>query len=721
MSITDPTTIALQAAITKGIENYHFDNWSYFRQAITLLDSEDKAVNRLVFDKELYTLPILHSLILRNVPSELFERVLELGPDLDRKATQRNSAAEDRYYQFTPLMMALSQGNLDLAWLLCDKGCSREGALALAVNLDRDEDEPVRTQFLLSRGVPLSSLPDDLLRGANLRGLRVSEDLRGRDLSGANLINSDLSASSFDDTTSLVGAVRSPDSAFPDGFTFRDPTRRIQKAVPHPVLGTERYVSNRELERIFTHLTHKSELPSLVSAEAHTLRQGSGSISDAIRYIAAFDDAITNFPHGTGLPLTSLLPRILFAYPDIAIRHFLEHLERRMDRCLPEPAGHHQNMAELLALCAHPRDPGLQSPLVTSLGTAITSVDRWIGRKNDKLLFTNELLALFGNVGLLSHSFLSLKYATQRHRSQGDGGKDVVRPALIESFGGRFVPDNESGFGHRYVFSPGTISFSTSAPDLLGKSEGSRKFRSDIFIELRRGYYLVSDPEHGTLIIRNSSPDFGRDKLPDVAFWSPHGVDHGFTEADILAFNLPTLQIGDFRHITDPALYRKSENAVSHIRVLEQNLIDLIDHFHRWTFDTSETAWQHSSDDGEPVLVGGHLSEGFGAVVGFLESRKRTNLERSWAGQPLSPLPALAVMPQHLPWWAPYPLTPALDDQPSQYQIPVTLPVIETLRRLQRGELGPETPDETGVINLLQRALDKRAVLALVDPYPEDW
>jgi hypothetical protein len=72
-------------------------------------------------------------------------------------------------------------------------------------------------------------------------------------------------------------------------------------------------------------------------------------------------------------------------------------------------------------------------------------------------------------------------------------------------------------------------------------------------------------------------------------------------------------------------------------------------------------------------------------------------------------------MPRELPWWAPYPLTPALGGRSSEYQIPVSLPVIEALRALHEGEVDHTTPDDTGVLNLLQRAIDKRAVLALVD------
>lgn len=42
-----------------------------------------------------------------------------------------------------------------------------------------------------------------------------------------------------------------------------------------------------------------------------------------------------------------------------------------------------------------------------------------------------------------------------------------------------------------------------------------------ISIEMRRAYIVVSHKEHGTLVIRNSSNKFGRDKLPEPVYYSP--------------------------------------------------------------------------------------------------------------------------------------------------------------------------------------------------------
>jgi len=48
--------------------------------------------------------------------------------------------------------------------------------------------------------------------------------------------------------------------------------------------------------------------------------------------------------------------------------------------------------------------------------------------------------------------------------------------------------------------------------------------------------------------------------------------------------------------------------------------------------------------------------------------------------------------------------------------------VIEVLRSLQREEVDADTPDHTGVKNLLQRALLVEGVLALVNPEVNiDW
>jgi|GEM_PF-5559655 len=715
----DTNTQELSAAIFKSIEDFTQNNWRSFRNLLDLLDPSDKITNGTILNQNLNTLPILHALILRNVPTDLFERVLDLGADLDIIAAEDNRPHRDKFNNYSPLMMALHTEELDHAAILLDRGCNRDSALHYAVKLDLLESNPRRTKFLLSRGERLADLSDWSLMFPNLRGLAMAENFANRDLSGANLIDTDLSESVLTNTA-LTGAVYSPGTKFPEGFNFRDPALGLKKARPHPVLGEERYVSDPELEMEFLDLSGQTELHRSVFLEAHNFRKN--NIADGVLYLAAFNDAVKNYPNSTGLPFTALLPRILFNYPNIAIPEFLREFEKRMDQFYP-PARHHNNTAELLALCAHPQDPGLQSPLVNALGTAITSIDRWIDPINWEVPFTNANIALFGKTGILTHSFLWLKYATQRERTLDTDGTPIIRPSLIESFGARFEPDNATKFGARYVFSPNTISFSIDAPNILGEPELGRKFRSDMYIELRRSYYLMSDPEHGTLIIRNSSPDFGRDKLPDVAFWSPRGIDNGFTEQDLLGFKVSyLLDEYTFSDIVDPALYREFPKALGHMMKMEQNLIDLIEHFHQWTFDTSSAAWQQSSDKSAPVLVGGYRSEGFPILIDFLENRLRANLERTFIGEPLSPLPSLAVMPRQLPWWAPYPLAPELSGSPSKYQIPVTQEVIEVLRALQRGEVDADTRDDTGVLNLLQRAFDVDGVLGLINPEVNaDW
>jgi len=717
-AITDPNSRELSAAILRSIEESSKDNWRSLRELLNLLEPSDKIANGTILNQNHYTLPILHALILRNAPTDIFERIIDLGADPDILVTKHNKANRDRFFQFSPLMMALQAGELDHAEILLNRGCNREGALQLALELDSSEDNPRRTKFLLSRGEKLAVLLNGSVPFLNLRGLTVAEDFAARDLSNANLIDTDLSQSALTGTK-LTGAVRSPGTKFPRGFNFRDPALGLKKARPHPVLGEKRYVSDRELEGEFNELSGPNDRNPLVVQEANRFREQ--SLSDGVLYLAAFNDAVKNYPNSTGLPFTTLLPRILFNYPDIAIPEFLRELERRMDQFYP-PARHHKNTAELLALCAHTRDPGLQSPLVNRLGAAITSIDRWIDPATHNVPFTKANIALFGKIGILTHSHLWFKYATQRERTLDTDGNPIIRPALIESFGATFVEDNATKLGARYVFSPNTKSFSIDAPNILGESEIGRKFRSDMYVEFRRGYYMLSDPEYGTHIIRNSSPDFGRDKLPDVAFWSPFGIDSGFDMQELLDFKVSDLDKYGFRHITDPALYGEHPRALGHMMKMDQNLLDLIEHFNRWTFDTSLAAWQESSDGSGGRLVGGHRSEGFPILIDFLENRLRANLERTFNGESLSPLPALAVMPRQLPWWAPYSLTPELPGSPSKYQIPVTLEVIEVLRSLQREEVDADTPDHTGVKNLLQRALLVEGVLALVNPEVNiDW
>lgn len=711
-------------------------DWSALGELLSSLDPADWGRNSDLLDRNVHCLPVLHTMIRRQAPLELIELALEKGADINRRVDRKNPANNDEFLGFSPLVMAVHCRNGPLVELLCKRGASREGALLRALQVEQDDPQLPLTKFLLESGEKLADVPRGSLRGANLRGLIIEEDLSERDLSGVNLIDSDLSRSCLDEAT-LTGAWYSPRTKFPHEVMVRE--RGLVKAKRHPLENDDRYLSDPELRVMVTRELRELRLDSLRNwvalSEIHQIIDLSGSYPDALLYVAAYKDAVVDYPSGSGLPLTKLLPRLLFAYPDITIPNLLSAIEHKMDTYRDAPPGNHYNMAEMLALAAHPRDPGLESPRIGALSTAITSVDRWIGRENVALKVTNRTISLWGEIGRLTHSFGSLKFDTERVPATLADGSRRPQPALIERFGFMYISDRSSDFlpsqeglrmhdlGPGFAVSPNSKTFTYKPSGMYGSGEGIADYRSQMYVEVRRSYYLVSDPEWGSLVIRSSSPDFGRDKLPFVAVWSPGGAGNGFTVEELKNFNPKLLESGGFRSVTHPALYRDNPQFERYLGGLLQNFRGLLDEYDEWKFDTRiDSAWQtESAESEEATLVGGHLSPGFSDLVSLLERKLVMNLERMLRGEPPAPMQALAVMPRRMPPWKPELLRPALDGHPAQHQVPVTHVVVEALRDLIDGRVDQNTVDTTGVYNLLQRALDTQGVLTMVNRESPEW
>ena len=720
------------------------NNWTVLKEVLLSLKPENRKENGELLNRNRFTLPILHSMILRDAPADIIAIAIDVGADPNRRVDQTNRATKDKFLNFTPLMCAISVEKLEIVNVLCSKGVSRDGALKMAIAVEKDEPRPLMTELLLAYGEKLGSLSEGALKNANLRGLKISEDLSRKDLSGANLIDTDVSDAKLEETL-VTGAWRSPETLFPTDYNYRK--KDFLRAKSHPEIRSGDYFSDLELRSIFDAEKYKlihsqSGLPAGIILEVDNLVKGSGSHTDGILYLLAYTNMVRDFPNGSPKPLVSLMPRLLFSYPVEATASLLSSLETRMDGFRENAPGNHPNMADLFVKIADPRDSAMTSSMINRLSLTITSVDRWIGAPHHIFKTSNLLLFIFSEIGLLSYDFPSVKFDTERVTKVGDNGKYERLPALIEKFGanlieGRasdFIDPNNKKLGHKfgpgYEFPPHSMHFLFKPHAIYGSGHGLEPFRSQMYVEFRRSYYLISDPEHGTLIIRNSSPDFGRDKLPDVAFWSPKGIENGFTREQLKGFDESLLNEGGFRHITDPDLYHDLPKMTEHLSVLIKNLRGLRDYYDDWKFDSNhDSAWEQPETEGADLkLKGAYLSPGFKDLVDQLEaklqSNVRINLERAFSGESPVPMQELAVIPRYprrYPAWAPYRLTPALDGKPAQYQIPVTRETIDVMRGLMDGIFGGDENDSTGVINLFQRAIDENAVLVMVNPMPPEW
>ena len=140
-----------------------------------------------------------------------------------------------------------------------------------------------------------------------------------------------------------------------------------------------------------------------------------------------------------------------------------------------------------------------------------------------------------------------------------------------------------------------------------------RQISSETYPEFRRGYLLVSHPAHGTLIIRNSSHDFGRDRLLEVAYWSRKAIGRDWSKRDLLELDQEFLDT-NFKSVFSNKLGSRRVEVDRSIEFLLDETEGIIQAYDTWKFATGiDTAWQELGSDA--VLTGAHISNGFPYVV----------------------------------------------------------------------------------------------------------
>ncbi|MBY0404617.1 MAG: hypothetical protein K2X66_12010, partial [Cyanobacteria bacterium] len=153
------------------------------------------------------------------------------------------------------------------------------------------------------------------------------------------------------------------------------------------------------------------------------------------------------------------------------------------------------------------------------LTEALTSITRFMYQPSVPL--TDTALKAWASIGTLTHSFRFWKWDAK-------GGEK----SLLAKFGFRSLPMGRPG-------------------DAFGKGFVYQDEKTGCTIEFRRGYLLATHPEYGTLVVRNSSPAFGRNLMEHPAYLLPNSL----TLDEIKAFNPEHLP--EKCHILNRDLYRK--------------------------------------------------------------------------------------------------------------------------------------------------------------------
>jgi hypothetical protein len=226
-------------------------------------------------------------------------------------------------------------------------------------------------------------------------------------------------------------------------------------------------------------------------------------------------------------------------------------------------------------------------------------------------------------IGILTNSFKRWKADSMTFRERDhDGSEQVIYPALFESFGAkRIAPNREykkpgDHFGVQFVFRADSANLEISAYGEDGHKT-TRSISQESMIVKRQGYMLATNPKHGVLIIRNSSPYFGRDLLARPWYFIDSEAAAGLSTDEIL---YPTPALFELGNTSYAGL---DSETCAHMNWLLDELIGFHDHFAKFKYDTDpSTSWakeEGSKKKGSEVLVGGHCSRGFGEFVKRVE------------------------------------------------------------------------------------------------------
>jgi hypothetical protein len=412
----------------------------------------------------------------------------------------------------------------------------------------------------------------------------------------------------------------------------------------------------------------------------------------------------------------SLLPHLLFSYPPDGLNALWRELETQFEHN-KRLNGHYTNEAEMLLLLRHPQNPNREK--LSPITQALTSVFGFLN--THKISTVNDsLVKAWGDIGFLTHSFQFWKYDSQ-------GGEE----SLFAKFGFKAI----SAMGPQKLDPPGSQKINAPEKNLqnpdpvsmkYGKGFWYQKDANSPLILFRRGFLMVSHPEQGTLVIRNSSPEFGRNLLPHPAYWMKESVDI----EQIKAFD--PYQEKRLSHIMTPSLYQKGpldkskssfwqwtgkeeklqqEKFKTALPQLSQALLQLKDNYRRWKFDT-----EAFDSDG----FKGHLSPGFAKLLnhvrylGFLDSLNSSTPHNTQ-------LPDLAFVHPHYPPWESYAYSPVneTDQGAVTKRFKLTPQHLKEMADYMEHAQPISVLMKTEWAQFLKAGIDHQAELVLLSPLPD--
>jgi hypothetical protein len=454
----------------------------------------------------------------------------------------------------------------------------------------------------------------------------------------------------------------------------------------------------------------RASLPRFVEQELFLYageQPRSGFSPRAQEYLSAYHVAVEPTTwRASNTELYKILPRILLSQKPPPVVQIFRAIDRLNDTN-EHARGFHPYEADMMAILAQPGRSVERSELVRSVVLALTSVHRFLNVYIDKV--PTSTVALWGRIGVLGLSFRAWKWDTQRI-AFGENQVD----SLFEQFG--FVrcageEDESSMFGTTFVLSHDR---KESMKIEESRRDGHGLFDPLSHIEFRHGFVLVSHPTKGTLIVRNSSPIFGRDLLQYPAYYSRLSKWSGLS-GELLCELTPNVIEGGFIPILHSSLYAPRYSALPEIEFLLSQIEQVRTSYAAWKFDSDYfSAWDRIEGVGT-ALRGGYYSDGFSGLVRHLK-----RLVVAAEGQGKRP-PELAFFSRLVPPWVPLRFSDL--DGKEYATLSLDLGTIALLEKLATSSATRNDfkNDNGRAFEFFQKGLDEGAELMIVDSKGETY
>lgn len=272
----------------------------------------------------------------------------------------------------------------------------------------------------------------------------------------------------------------------------------------------------------------------------------------------------------------------------------------------------HPNEADILLLLNDPESPQNASLPKNKAWSLVKP------KSNEKVDSSAKHWAL-SRIGSQTYSFPRWRFEAQSAvERKKDGEISVLQASMLELFGGTRVASSDvdqmawnKQFGTQFVFPAGSQVFKYETRNAQGRKI-TNTFDKQTSIIMRQGYLLIHNPNKGLLLIRNSSPEFGRSLLPQTSYFVPVKDAKLFSD-NMLLNPFPYL----FTRAINPININNNSD-LANLNYLLDEVIGFEDALRLWKFNTKDT---NSVE-----------SQGFKFLIKHLEflEYSNINLERSY-------------------------------------------------------------------------------------------